>query len=1056
MKTNLSQPFMLSSHIAVLLAVGSLALASSARATDYVSASSGNWSTTTVWDPNGIPGAGDSVVIQSGHLVTNTSGGLTIGSVVIASGGKFSVGAGTTVDSLLNNGTLSVGNNTSVRTLGFIGNFTNNGTINTASTGPYHSLQFFGTDSAWLGSGDISGVKATVTVMSGASLDISRLTSPLKFKSAGTVGMTVNGTLITGTQVISGNGNATSFYRQNSGATLVTANPNGIHNGTSGTLNIAATPVFESDANFVFNGTEAQVTAGLPGTVYNLTITNAAGVTLSAATTVNGLLALDSGVLTTTSGTTPTATVVAALSGSYVSGPLALVYYGPGAQTFPVGKGGNQRPVSLNYTAMTSSSTVTVEQFETAMGGIAPAGTTPFGSRYWTVSQSGGGMTYDLTLDGTGFTPTAAAVILEQGAPDTSYSTTFSSPNYTATGLATFGNFTLGNYALGASQLVFTTGSQTLTAGVVSGPITVQLRNPGGSPLTTKSNLTVTLSTTSGDGVFRDSGDTATITSVTIVAGSNSASFKYKDTFAPAMPTVTASTTGEITPAMQLETINVAPASKLVFTTQPASGNFNYPLATVVVQVEDQYGNLVPQSGTAIILTLNNGGSAALAGANPMSTDATGAAVFSDLTVATTTPRLGLNLTAASPGLTSALSSTFDITSRIIVKARNSTVMSLGGGWVGDVVPGTNDTAQFDNVTVGSAASTYTADIGGDASWFGIRVEGWTAVYNYTVKDDTGGYAVTLGTGGLVGANLTRSITFSNAFALGADQGWIWGGPGSGNSSLNLSGNINNAGHHLTINATQPVNLNADLSGAGSLTKSGPGTLSLRGSVSYTGETVVSNGVLVVSGTLDGSSKVTVAGGTLGGSGIISGPVTVNAEASLAPGTAVIGTLTVNQDLTLNGNTLMDFSNSGADYVAVIGHLKLGGTLTVITNGVLTGGESFQLFFATSYSGDFTTYNLPALPAPLGWDTSQMRTTGFLSVISVVAPTDPIPLAVARAGNVLTFSWTDAAFKLQSQTNALSVGLQGNWFDYPGGASSPVNVTIDPATPTVYFRLVAP
>ncbi len=1056
MKIKLNQPFMLSSHLAVLLAVISLALAASARATDYVSASSGNWSTTTVWEPNGTPGAGDSVVIQSGHLVTNNSAGLTIGSVVIDAGGKFSVGAGTTVDSMLNNGTLSVGNNTSPRILGFTGNFTNNGTINTASTGPNHSLQFSGANSTWLGSGDISGVKATVTVMFGASLDISRLTSPLKFKSAGTVGITVNGTLIAGTQVISGNGNATSFYRQNSGATLVTANPNGIYSGTSGTLNIAAPPVFDPAANFVFNGTEAQLTAGLPGTAYNLTITNAAGVTLSAAITVNGLLALDSGVLTTTSGATPTATAVAALNGAYVSGPLALVYYSPAAQTFPVGKGGNQRPVTLNYTAMNSSSTVTVEQFESAMGGTAPAGTTPFGSRYWTVSQNGGGMTYDLTLNGTGFTPTAAAVILEQGAPDTSYSTTFSSPNYTATGLATFGNFTLGNYAPGANQLVFTTGSQTLTAGVASGTITVQLRNPGGSPLTTTSNLTVALSTTSGGGVFRDTGDTATITSVTILAGNHSASFKYKDTSAPATPTVTASTTGEITPAMQLETINVASASKLIFTTQPVNGNFNYPLATVVVQVEDQYGNLVPQSATAITLTLNNGGSAALTGTNPMATDATGAAVFSDLTVATATPRLGLNLTAASPGLTSALSSTFDITSRIIVKARNSTVMSLGGGWVGDVVPGTNDTAQFDNVTVGSSVSTYTADIGGDASWFGIKVEGWTAVYSYIVTDNTGGYAVTLGAAGLVGANLTRSITFSNAFALGADQSWIWGDPSSTNSSLNLSGNINNAGHQLTINATQPVNINADLSGAGSLTKAGPGTLNLRGSASYTGETVVSNGVLMVSGTLNGSSKVTVAGGTLGGSGIISGPVTVNAQASLAPGTAAIGALTVNQDLTLNGNTLMEFSNSAADQVAVIGNLKLGGTLTVITNGVLTGGESFQLFFATSYSGDFTTYNLPALPAPLGWDTSQLRTTGFLSVISVVAPVNPIPLAVAQAGNLLTFSWTNAAFKLQSQTNALSVGLRSNWFDYPGGASSPVNVTMDPATPSVFFRLVAP
>jgi iduronate 2-sulfatase len=243
------------------------------------------------------------VEIQGSTSVTNSTTALSIDSVTIDSGGAFTVAAATTVGGLLNNGTLRIGNNGSVRTLSFTGSLTNNGTINTANTGPYHTIYFrAGTPCAWLGSGDISGVKSHVVVDAGAVLDISGLTSPLKFKSAGALTLTLNGTLIAGTQVISGNGNVTCNFTQSAGALLVTANPNGIANGvSSGTINMLGTLTFDPGANYLFNGTAAQVAAGLPAVVNDLTITNAAGVTLSAATTANGTLALNSGVLTATS-----------------------------------------------------------------------------------------------------------------------------------------------------------------------------------------------------------------------------------------------------------------------------------------------------------------------------------------------------------------------------------------------------------------------------------------------------------------------------------------------------------------------------------------------------------------------------------------------------------------------------------------------------------------------------------------------------------------------------------------------------------------------------------
>jgi len=57
------------------------------------------------------------------------------------------------------------------------------------------------------------------------------------------------------------------------------------------------------------------------------------------------------------------------------------------------------------------------------------------------------------------------------------------------------------------------------------------------------------------------------------------------------------------------------------------------------------------------------------------------------------------------------------------------------------------------------------------------------------------------------------------------------------------------------------------------------------------------------------------------------------------------------------------------------------------------------------------------------------------------------------SAGVLTISWSGSGFRLQAQTNSLSVGLNGNWSDYPGGGTSPVGVTVDKTKGSVFFRL---
>ncbi|HEX4493126.1 MAG TPA: HYR domain-containing protein [Acidimicrobiia bacterium] len=110
--------------------------------------------------------------------------------------------------------------------------------------------------------------------------------------------------------------------------------------------------------------------------------------------------------------------------------------------------------------------------------------------------------------------------------------------------------------------LVFTTAAMTTAPSVSTGPITIQRRTSGGTPITTGS-LTVSLAKSASSGSFRNAGDSAAITSVTIANGSSSVSFRYRDS-AVGSPKITVSASG-YSSASQTETIKLMP--KLVFTT---------------------------------------------------------------------------------------------------------------------------------------------------------------------------------------------------------------------------------------------------------------------------------------------------------------------------------------------------------------------------------------------------------------------------------------------------------------------------------------------------------
>jgi hypothetical protein len=196
-----------------------------------------------------------------------------------------------------------------------------------------------------------------------------------------------------------------------------------------------------------------------------------------------------------------------------------------------------------------------------------------------------------------------------------------------------------------ASHLAFTTPPQTLTAGVASGTITVALEDAFGNPVTVGSALTVNVSTSSGKGTFTPSGAPG----LTIAAGASTVSFQYKDT-SSGTPTLTASSAGLVS-ATQHETVDPAAASQLAFITAPQTLTAGVASGTIMLALEDAFGNPIGASGPLLVSLSTTSGNGAFSPASPL-TIPTGAGTVSfqyqDTSAGTPT------LTAAASGVVSA------------------------------------------------------------------------------------------------------------------------------------------------------------------------------------------------------------------------------------------------------------------------------------------------------------------------------------------------------------------------------------------------------------------
>lgn len=233
------------------------------------------------------------------------------------------------------------------------------------------------------------------------------------------------------------------------------------------------------------------------------------------------------------------------------------------------------------------------------------------------------------------------------------------------------------------------------------------------------------------------------------------------------------------------------------------------------------------------------------------------------------------------------------------------------------------------------------------------------------------------GTGQLT---LTGTNTYTGGTIISAGLLQI----GNGGTTGSISGDITNDGE-LIFNRSDDITYNSIISGAGSVTKSGAGTLTYTRANTYLGGTTVAEGKLLVEDSLTGDVVVNN-GATLGGTSSISGLVTVNNGGILAPGSNAVGSLSVG-GLNLDALSQLHYeldtpgvSGMGVnDFIDVAGDLRLDGRL-FITDLANFGAGTYYLM---QYGSALTDNGLIVASGPAGYnyEIDTTTTTGEVNLI---------------------------------------------------------------------------
>lgn len=519
-------------------------LAPLALAATTTSKATGNWSSSGTWT-NGVPGINDDVVIASGHTVTLDVDSAKLATLTVNSGGTLTG----SILNILSPKTLWVGKAGGT-------DVTNNGTI-TFAAGSFIPLGYVALNksSTWTGSGtwtlysiDLGG---NALAFAGGTTATVRVAATTPFTTMGTIttpttvtwefngtnvftaqqvpiaGITYGGITVSGAgsksvgdgqNTLTINGDLTIGAGVTWNATQGNPDPSVVLKG-----NFSNSGTFTSGTGtYTFSGSSAQTLTSTSALGFtNLVLNNAAGLTVSASTTVSGVLTLTSGVLTTSGiGVEVIAGASCASSVSRTAGWVAgnlrkTIPTGSPSCSFELGDASTYRPITaLSFASVTSSFTVTASVSQA--GGKHPSLLSSVLSlskgvnRYWTLTNNGGGAftTYSAVFN-------FAAADVDSGAATGSFAVAkYNAPNWTkptvgnrtatstqVLGLSSFSDFSVGeNPTAGPDHYELSLDSGSVACEPTSVVVTAcaDTSNPCSNPSTNLSGAQATLSASAG------------------------------------------------------------------------------------------------------------------------------------------------------------------------------------------------------------------------------------------------------------------------------------------------------------------------------------------------------------------------------------------------------------------------------------------------------------------------------------------------------------------------------------------------------------------------------